>query len=211
MSKKRETCKFCNISFLNLSTSLRANHTRWCINNPKRSSYAMSNSVKQLNTAEAIAKRSKKISEAHAAGKYVDSFTKGIRTKRNNGTLFHTDKTKQILREKALASSHRRLKRGMIEYNGVMLDSSWELALAKRLDELSIAWVRPSPIKWTDNEGIIHNYFPDFYLPEYDLYLDPKNPQAVKVQRKKIEILLTQYKNIIILDTLEKCRNYMRV
>jgi hypothetical protein len=23
--------------------------------------------------------------------------------------------------------------------------------------------------------GIIHYYTPDFYLPEYDIYLDPKN------------------------------------
>ena len=112
------------------------------------------------------------------------------------------------MRQKALASPHRRLVRGICEYKGVRLDSSWELVLAKRLDEQSIEWNRPNPIPLVDNEQITHNYFPDFYLPEYDLFLDPKNPYAIKAQKKKLDCLLLQYKNIVILDTLEKCKNY---
>jgi hypothetical protein len=120
----------------------------------------------------------------------------------------HTEETKSLLRDKALASPHRRLRRKMVEYNGIWLDSSWELELAKRLDALEITWTRPAPIKWVDEHGLIHNYFPDFYLTDYDLFLDPKNPQAIKVQQKKLDCLLTQHTNIVILDTLEKCKTF---
>ena len=96
----------------------------------------------------------------------------------------------------------------MIEYNGVMLDSTWELELAKRLDSLGIDWIRPEPIKWIDGENVEHNYFADFYLKNYDIYLDPKNPYAIKAQKEKLKYLLTQHKNIIIIETLEECKNF---
>ena len=43
---------------------------------------------------------------------------------------------------------------------------------------------------------------------KYDVFLDPKNPQAIKVQKEKLDCLLTQYKNIIIIDNLEACKNF---
>lgn len=208
MYKKLSCCKYCQTNFINLTVSERANHSRWCKENPKRDEYVKINNGSQLRTKDAIEKKIVGIKKAHADGKYLGSTQKSIETKKQNNTLQHTEETKQLLREKALASPHRRLKRKMIEYNGVWLDSTWELVLAKRLDELQIKWIRPEPIPWTDNNGLIHNYFPDFYLPEHNLYLDPKNPQAIKVQKKKIETLLQQYNNIVIIETLARCREF---
>ena len=37
-----------------------------------------------------------------------------------------------------------------------------------------IVWERPSRFSY-HLEGILHYYTPDFYLPEYNVYLDPKN------------------------------------
>jgi hypothetical protein len=96
----------------------------------------------------------------------------------------------------------------MINYNGIWLDSTWEFELAKRLDSLNIKWIRPDPIRWFDEDGVAHNYFPDFYLPDYNLFLDPKNTHAFKVQEKKIKTLLTQHKNIVIITSLEECQNF---
>ena len=96
----------------------------------------------------------------------------------------------------------------MVEYNGVMLDSSWELALAKTLDKNNITWIRPESVKWTDDLGVQHNYFPDFYLVDYDIYLDPKNPAAFNVQANKIMALKQQMKNLFFLKTLEECVNF---
>lgn len=120
----------------------------------------------------------------------------------------HTEETKNKQRQKALSSSHRRLRRKMIEYKGIMLDSIWELELAKRLDNQNIRWVRPDPVRWLDEKGIEHNYFPDFFLPDYDLFLDPKNPHAYKVQEKKINQLKNQLTNLVFLTTLESIQHF---
>lgn len=207
---KSTECKHCSKSFESLNASERANHTRWCDKNPKRKEYVdRLNYARSCITEEARAKNNESIKKAHANGKYKGAAKKAVETKRQRGNLGHTEETKQLLREKALASPHRRLKKGVIEYKGILLDSSWELELAKCLDELEIKWVRPDPIHWVDKEGVTHNYFPDFYLEDYDLFLDPKNPQAIKVQKKKLDCLLTQYPNIVIIDSLEKCKQYM--
>ena len=209
----RGICKYCKEKFDISDKPLgwMANHTRWCDKNPKRKEYADALRARD-NTAimcEARRKtgRTNQYTAAMLDGKEVpESPMKG-----KPGTFLgrtHTEKSKQLMKEKALASPHRRLRKGMVEYKGIMLDSSWELELAKRLDELEIEWIRPEPIKWIDAEGITHNYFGDFYLTEHDLYLDPKNPQAIRVQKEKLDCLLTQHKNIIIIDSLENCKTF---
>jgi hypothetical protein len=130
------------------------------------------------------------------------------------GNLKHSQITKDLLREKALASPHRRLVRSIREYTKldgtvVMLDSSWEEALAKRLDEIFVEWIRPeNPIRYVGKDKKEHNYFPDFYLPKYNVYLDPKNPMAIKAQKDKIEILEKKMNNLIIIKSLLECQTY---
>lgn len=70
-----------------------------------------------------------------------------------------------------------------------LLESSWELEIAKLLDSKNIEWYRPSPISWIDSEKKTHLYFPDFYLPKYHLYLDPKNPYCMERDKEKLEIV----------------------
>lgn len=60
-------------------------------------------------------------------------------------------------------------------YNGVKLDSSYEVAVAKSLDYNAIKWVRCKRFIYRTPDGVVHYYTPDFYLPDYDIYLDPKN------------------------------------
>lgn len=206
MYKKLTNCKYCNIILEGLNASERANHSRWCLLNPKRAEYVKTNSGKQLNTIESIKKRNLGIKKAWADGKY-----EGV--VHSNCGYKHTDETKKLLREKALASPHRRLVRSLREYiknDGtiVHLDSSWEEALAIRLDELGVNWSRPKPIQWIDENGVKHNYFPDFYLPDFDLYIDPKGPYAFKAQINKIKCLTEQVKNLIIITSFEECKNY---
>lgn len=82
------------------------------------------------------------------------------------------------------------------------------MELAKRLDELEIDWIRPEPLEWFDSDGKRHNYFPDFYLPQFNLFLDPKNPMAVKTQKEKLEMLAHQHPNVKILYSLEECLKF---
>ena len=199
------TCKHCETQFdlRDKPKGWMANHSRWCISNPKRNSYIndMSRARSEI-TVDSRSKAAEAIKLAHDRGCYDSVDHRTFLNKK------HSDETKQVQREKALASPHRRLVRGIVEYKGILLDSSWELALAVRLDDLGIVWTRPAPLKWIDAGGTAHNYFPDFYLPEYDLYLDPKNPQAVRVQQEKLNILLTMYKNLVIIETLDECKEF---
>lgn len=76
----------------------------------------------------------------------------------------------------------------------ILLESSWELEIAKFLDEYKIDWIRPEYIKWVDSSGKIRNYYPDFYLPKYNLYLDPKNPYAMKQDVEKMKYISSKVK-----------------
>lgn len=124
----------------------------------------------------------------------------------------HSDEVKKVLSEKARKSNHRRLRRSMRDYickdgSVVVLDSSWEETLAIKLDKENIKWTRPDPISYVDKNGLKRNYFPDFYLPEFDLFLDPKNPYAFRVQKDKIDCITKQIKNLLILTSIEDINN----
>lgn len=63
------------------------------------------------------------------------------------------------------------------EYNGFILDGKWELEVAKYLDSKNIKWEKPSKgfeYEWNNS---VHIYFPDFYLPEYNYYIEVKGYQ----------------------------------
>lgn len=129
----------------------------------------------------------------------------------------HSEETKLKLSKLGRESNHRRLVKSTRFYqmkNGqkVLLDSSWEEILAKRLDELNINWIRPiEPLIWIDLNNLKRNYFPDFYLVEYDMYLDPKNPYAYKVQKEKIDYLLENFSNVRFLTNIDDIKNFAPV
>ena len=199
------TCKHCLKNFSFSSVSEKANHSRWCTSNPKRKQY-------EKNLEKARDSRTM-FKNQYSYGAICSEATKDKLSKIFTGRK-HTKETIQLIREKALNSDHRRLLRSTRKYikldgTTVLLDSSWEEKLAKRLDFLKITWIRPSiPINYTTTDGKTHKYFPDFYLPDYDIYLDPKNPAAKSAQKEKLEILNKQMKNLIILESEEECINF---
>jgi hypothetical protein len=198
-------CPHCN-SDINIDINY-ANHVRWCNSNPKAIEYRLKAANKEHMQTMAL----RRIESGNLNGYCNPNYCLSEEAKEKLRQAFTgrtlTEESKKIISEKALASKHRRLRRKMIEYNGVMLDSTWELELAKRLDSLNIKWVRPEPLPWTDLQGKTHNYFPDFYLVDYGLYLDPKNSYAMEVQQQKLNIICKMY-NIKILTTLDECKSF---
>lgn len=164
--------------------------------------------TKEAREKAILAKRKKGITNQYTKAKKLNLPIPVSRCKGNSGHFLgkkHSNETKEILREKALSSNHRRLVKSTRKYitktgETILLDSSWEERLAKNLDNANISWIRPNPIKWIDKTGKQRNYFPDFYLIEYDLYLDPKNPAAMKQQREKVIWLKENIKNLIFLE-----------
>ena len=59
-------------------------------------------------------------------------------------------------------------------YNGVWLDSTWEIKYAKHLDSKGIAWHRPTERFPYVFDGQQKNYIPDFWLPEIESYVEIK-------------------------------------
>jgi hypothetical protein len=71
----------------------------------------------------------------------------------------------------------------------ISLESSWEFKIAQFLDQLNIIWIRPDPIAWVDKNLKSHLYYADFYLPNYNLYLDPKNPYVMQNDAYKMSVI----------------------
>lgn len=88
----------------------------------------------------------------------------------------------------------------------ILLESSWEVEIAKILDSNEINWVRPKPIKWIDKYNKIRYYYPDFYLTEYNMYLDPKNPFCMERDKEKMskveKIINVRYGDIEYIKTI---------
>lgn len=73
----------------------------------------------------------------------------------------------------------------------VWLESSYEYKVAKQLDENNINWIRPKGLPYTINNKS-KTYFPDFYLVDYDSYLDPKNDYLIPQDTPKINCVIEQ-------------------
>ena len=69
-------------------------------------------------------------------------------------------------------------------YNDMWFDSKWEVKVAQSLDEHGIKWTRPiKGFVWTDSG---RKYYPDFYLIDFDVFLDPKNSYLQTKDLEKI-------------------------
>ena len=92
----------------------------------------------------------------------------------------------------------------ILEYKGFKLKGKWELEVAKWLDFNQINWTNvihnPFEYFW---EGSIHYYFPDFYLEEYDLYLEVKGYERDRDKEKWKSV-----ENLVIIkkDEIERIR-----
>lgn len=70
------------------------------------------------------------------------------------------------------------------KYNGFILNGKWELEFAKYLNFYNLKWYKVSKSFDYFWEGEIHQYFPDFYIEEYDLYIEIKGYKTEKDEYK---------------------------
>jgi len=141
-------------------------------------------------------------------GKTALSDVRCFRPKTGPGTgTAHTQETKSFLSKIAkdrgvggyqpLAGRSKKFKVNDSYGNEVTLQSTYELRCSSLLNELNIKWIRPKSLKYNNKR-----YFADFYLTEYDLYLDPKNDYKAILDTEKIQLAAKQnsVKIIILLD-----------
>lgn len=126
----------------------------------------------------------------------------------SKGAKIWNDEEKAYLSEKQRNNTYRRLMRKTQEYHGVLYDSSWEIEMAKRLEFLNEQFERPkNPIKYIGVDGKQHNYFPDFWIPRIQKFIEVKNPYLFE-NDSKVQILKSERSDIIWLTSLEQIQNF---
>lgn len=166
-------CEFCKQSKKS-SKSLKA-HRVTCPSNPDRK--YKSGTLGKASWNRGLTKETNEVVKRSAEK------LKGISKK---GSISDAGKERLSLlaKERGLGGYRPHPNRG-IRYNGIWFDSRWEVRLAESLDQNNIRWERPK-IGFVWNEAG-NKYYPDFYLLDYDVYLDPKNSYLQKVDKIKIE------------------------
>lgn len=88
----------------------------------------------------------------------------------------------------------------------VSMDSSWEVACAIKLDDLKIEWIRDPAMKleYRNSRLRLKNYIPDFYLPDYDIYLEVKGYWTDTAKWKMRDICSRYPNKIKMLESLEE-------
>jgi len=91
-------------------------------------------------------------------------------------------------------------------YNDVSFDSSWEVEIAKFLDEHQIKWSRSRKhlLHWIDSNGKQRRYYPDFFLEDLNIYVDPKNPYKQKQDKEKLDFIKQSV--ILIVGNVNECK-----
>lgn len=205
-------CKFCERVCKN-PNSLR-NHERLCKLNPTRQEIHHSEEWKAARRGtlcgqykiEATCKFCQKVFSTTKAGLSIHE----NRCKQNPNRVEtighpHTEEWKQ-------KASERAKKQGLggwhtsrsFDYNGIKLDSSYEVKFAEDLDKNKIKWSRPKPLLYRLNDEE-HRYYPDFYLDDYGVYVDTKNDYLINHVNPKYGItdvekirLVSQQNNVKI-------------
>jgi hypothetical protein len=96
------------------------------------------------------------------------------------------------------------------EVNGVKVQGSWEKLVAEFLTENSIKWERRYLIY-----DKIKRYTPDFYLPDYDIYIEVKgwmkekdiNKMYKVIQEHFIDLRIIEYNELKNLEELKDIKN----
>lgn len=123
----------------------------------------------------------------------------------------HSKETKELLSFiMSTKMANRKVASKRYKHKNIILESSWEKLLAEDLDANNIKWERPNPIIYNDDLQI-RRYYPDFYLPQYDLYLDPKNDYLQKIDAKKLRLVTEQNNiNLLVLGLNELNWSYIK-
>jgi hypothetical protein len=197
-------CIHCNDKKNSLQ-SLRS-HERLCKKNPVRAKSPFEDIIwqKEKGTNQFI-----KAKQDGTSITMSDATKKKISDSRKGSTI--TDDHK-----KALSAAAKRNGLGgitqsrWITYKGKKLGSSYEYEVALDLDKHNIKWDTCKKFYYIDPYGNVRRYTPDLYLPDYDIYLDPKNDFLINNINPKIgysdteKIKLVENQNNLCIIILSK-------
>lgn len=204
-------CRYCS-SIRKNGNSLR-NHERLCRHNPNRQEIK-SNLVeynKKRQSGEITVSHTNQYTKAKALGLPKPEVSKETRKKLSEAgkkkvwTQEMREERSRVMKEVVLrnpqsySASNVCGRTKITEYKGFKLNGSWEVSVAKWLDDEGIIWTNkitvPFSYQWQEK---LHLYFPDFYLPEKDLYIEVKGYERDR-DRAKWKVV----PNLIVLKAKE--------
>lgn len=181
-------CQYCSKE--SKSTKAHVGHERCCPTNPNRNykngmtGKTAWNKGKTKATDDAVRLRGEKLSARYTAGELAAS---GVAS-----SVWSDSPEARAARSKGGGykenAGHSKKFKVFDSYGReTTLQSSYELECSQVLNELGFKWLRPKALKYDGR-----NYFADFYLPDYDIWLDPKNDYKAKMDQEKINKVIEQ-------------------
>lgn len=169
--------------------------------------YDEGHSWRDINKAFGVTNRAIQSAIARGALKTSRTISDGIKLHiKKHGP----NKMGQLARDK-LSKEQSLMNRGgkskWFEVNGIKVQGTWEYNIALKFEELNISWQKPK----TNNDvwlylkdGKIKSYSPDFYLPEFDVFIEIKGHWWGD-DREKMRIVKETYpdRKIIIVEKEE--------
>jgi hypothetical protein len=203
-------CKYCNKECKNKNSL--AQHEIRCRLNPNKIAIQPNFSkyneklrlglVTKTNTNQYVKSKNLGLPKPEISEETKEKFAKIWRGRK------HTEESKQkisasmkrVVRERpesySASNVNGRVKK--VEYNGIIFDSSWEVIVAKFLDDNNIIWERPKNGFEYIWENGTHLYYPDFYIPSMDLYIEVKG-----YKRSRDEYKWKSVSNLIVIKRKE--------
>jgi hypothetical protein len=137
----------------------------------------------------------KKLSKANKGRKYTPEYIEKLRVSMRQAVLNNPD---------SYTASNVSGRTPIIEYNGVKLKGTWEVETAKWLDRNNIRWtnvIKGFEYEW---ENRIHLYYPDFFLIDFNRYIEVKGYERDR-DRAKWKVV----DNLIVIkkDDISKMKN----
>jgi hypothetical protein len=95
-------------------------------------------------------------------------------------------------------------------YKGNRMDSSWEEQFARRLDELGIKWLKNRSVyfEYSDLNAKTRKYFPDFFLPERQLWVEITGYTPIEKTYKLQHSSQNSKINLVILSNLNDINTF---
>ena len=184
-------CKYCQKECKN-DNSLR-NHERLCKQNPNRQSQTGGKKKGTPAWNKGLTQQDvPSLARPNQKGKLFGSALTG-----------HSEETKRKIGEK-LSINNKGGRAKWYEVSGQKVQGTWERNVALKFEELGIKWKKLKTNRDTLEyvmDGKLRHYTPDFYLPEYDLFLEIKGHWWGR-DREKMNIVLETHKdkNIFIVE-----------
>lgn len=165
-------CKYCKVLF-DFNNSQKANHSRWCLKNPKRSEYE--NEVKKLGSFRKTFANQFIKAKKFGLAKPIqpEPWNKG-----KIGLYHHSEEIKKRLsdiKKEAIKNGTFFTKAGRCKKykhispiaGEILVDGTWELKFCKWADEKGIIYERNKVgFKYLKENGKQSLYFPDFKLQD---------------------------------------------